>query len=69
MGYEASAEFALWLALVGEALASRDGLAWTPPARFGDEPLLARSLRQLQRVALRQARIKSFRWHRLVARA
>ena len=69
MGYEASTEFALWLALVGEAVAKRDGVAWKEPAHYGEEATVAWSLRQLQRISLQRIRTASFGWHRAMSRA
>jgi hypothetical protein len=69
MGYEASTEFALWLALVGEAVAKRDGVEWKEPAHYGEEGTVARSLRELQRISLQRIRTASFGWHRAISRA
>ena len=68
MGYEASTEFALWLALVGEAVAGRDGVSWKAPAHYGEEGPVTRSLRQLQRISLQRIRTASFGLHRAVTR-
>ena len=64
MGYESTSEFALWLALVGEALADRDGVRWNVPAHCGAESPATWSLRQLQRTSLRRIRTATFGWHR-----
>jgi hypothetical protein len=69
MGYEACTEFALWLSLVGEAVAGREGVNWTPPARYGTENPLTWSLRQIQRISLQRIRTATFGWHRALKRA
>ncbi|HLF31926.1 MAG TPA: hypothetical protein VI566_12985 [Xanthomonadales bacterium] len=68
IGYEISTEFAMWLALVGEALAAREGVAWTAPARWAGDTSLSQSLRQLQRICLLKRRTAVLRWRRVMAR-
>jgi hypothetical protein len=63
-GYDVTVELAHWLALTGETVAQRDGIAWNPPARSGDEEPFDRWNRQAERIMLQLVRRASYRWQR-----